>query len=564
MATPTTGTLLNNYFDSLTSFFIEMGNMVYNIKKCREETNPDKKADYLIQASISFGLATESIATLINGPMGGKIGIAGNTLIGGRLLINVTKFTEEWSDGKIDINRTQNIMADFFTLTGSALSMSKNPVKKGIGLGAKKVGDIIGAIALKTGETGTISKEDFFNGENFKNFIIDEYLQPLSDAIYDLFDQIDNRISSLLNNQDDSWIQLIIDKLDSQRLTELPEGSLVQHAVIAQLNDWYYYKVTNNEYNGEKFFSDNKDVLQYTTAQGEGFLNVSSKSDKYIDNFLIYVSRQLCDNEFLLWSFIKSEQHQWNIVTNTKGGNATAMDNEKTQFMLGNDGNDTLIGGDLNDIIIGSNGNDYLYGGLGSDKLYGGAGFDTYEFKTGEMNWDYIYDHNGDGQVIIDGINFSIFKFTKKPNADSIWEYKIGSNNWWAMLNENGNLILMLGRPNRIVIENYKSMGGNKLGITLSDEVTGENQTNYLLWEGDVRPETDEDGKYLVNWLDHAERDINGVLIKGTKQVGFNDVMAGLAGLNNKIYGLAGNDALHGRDKDDIIDGGDDDDLIAG
>lgn len=203
--------------------------------------------------------------------MGGKIGIAGNALVGGRLLINVTEFKEEWDSGVININRTQNIMADFFTLTGSALSMSKNPVKKGIGLGAKKVGDIIGAIALKTGETGTMSKEDFFNGENFKNFIIDEYLQPLSDAIYDLFDQIDNRILSLLNNQDDSWIQLIIDKLDSQRLTELPEGSLVQHAVIAQLNDWYYYKVTNNEYNGEKFFSDNKDVLQYTTAQGEGF-----------------------------------------------------------------------------------------------------------------------------------------------------------------------------------------------------------------------------------------------------------------------------------------------------
>lgn len=32
MATPTTGTLLNNHFDSLTSFFIEIGNMVITLK----------------------------------------------------------------------------------------------------------------------------------------------------------------------------------------------------------------------------------------------------------------------------------------------------------------------------------------------------------------------------------------------------------------------------------------------------------------------------------------------------------------------------------------------------
>ena len=53
-------------------------------------------------------------------------------------------------------------------------------------------------------------------------------------------------------------------------------------------------------------------------------------------------------------------------------------------------------------------------------------------------------------------------------------------------------------------------------------------------------------------------------LIKGSKQIGSNDVMAGLAGYNNKIYGFDGNDALHGRNKDYRIDGGNGNDQLIG
>ena len=92
-----------------------------------------------------------------------------------------------------------------------------------------------------------------------------------------------------------------------------------------------------------------------------------------VNDFLLNLSREI-DIHHFVWTTLAKDMHQWNIVTNKNGGNATALDAEKTQFMLGNIGNDTLIGGNKNDVIIGRNGDDYLYGGMGSDRLYGGDG----------------------------------------------------------------------------------------------------------------------------------------------------------------------------------------------
>lgn len=60
-----------DYFSSLTSSMIEIGNMAYNLKKYNEETNPEKKKEYLVEAKHAGVLAVENIATLITGPMGG-------------------------------------------------------------------------------------------------------------------------------------------------------------------------------------------------------------------------------------------------------------------------------------------------------------------------------------------------------------------------------------------------------------------------------------------------------------------------------------------------------------
>ncbi|MBQ9601370.1 MAG: hypothetical protein IJR46_05085, partial [Neisseriaceae bacterium] len=369
-------------------------------------------------------------------------------------------------------------------------------------------------------------------------------------------------------------IKVNIGKSDAKLLDMLPENSLEQKAVMQQFDQWHTAQIVSGEYKGERFFTDNEDALQYTTAQGEGFDVDGNASNQYVNDLLLNLSREI-NSPYFLWTSFTKDLQQWNIVTNKDGGNVSALDAEKTQFMLGNIGNDRLIGGNKDDVLIGRNGDDYLYGGKGSDQLYGGTGFDTYEFKTGEMDWDRIHDVNGDGQIIIDGVNFSSFQFTKKYNSDFIWEYKIGDNNWWAMLNDK-DLTLMYDN-NRIVIENYQSMGGNKLGIVLSDEETTQPETSdapdYLLWTGDIRPNTKiihkdgediDTGIYDVNWTDHSQRDENGFLINGEFQAGFNDVMVGQNGVSNHIYGLAGNDALSGGNGDDVIDGGDGDDLITG
>ena len=311
-------------------------------------------------------------------------------------------------------------------------------------------------------------------------------------------------------------IKVNIGKSDAKLLDMLPENSLEQKAVMQQFDQWHTAQIASGEYKGERFFADNEDALQYTTAQGEGFDVDGNASNQYVNDLLLNLSREI-NSPYFLWTSFTKDLQQWNIVTNKDGGNVSALDAEKTQFMLGNIGNDRLIGGNKDDVLIGRNGDDYLYGGKGSDQLYGGAGFDTYEFKTGEMDWDRIHDINGDGQIIIDGVNFSSFQFTKKYNSDFIWEYKIGDNNWWAMLNDK-DLTLMYDN-NRIVIENYQSMGGNKLGIVLSDEETTQPETSdapdYLLWTGDIRPNTKiihkdgediDTGIYDVDWL-YSPRD---------------------------------------------------------
>lgn len=78
----TTNELVFDYFSSLSSFLIEMGNMAYNLKKYNEETNPEKKKEYLVEASHAGVIAVENIATLITSPMGGKLELFGDLTVG--------------------------------------------------------------------------------------------------------------------------------------------------------------------------------------------------------------------------------------------------------------------------------------------------------------------------------------------------------------------------------------------------------------------------------------------------------------------------------------------------
>ena len=376
MTTPTTGFLVENFFNAFSGFFLETGNMVYNWKKYKEAVKPDDKSKYLKETFLAGSLAIEHLGELITGPLGGKASKfntgAEFLTTSARLVKHIVDFQEDWSKNQIDVNIFQNILADGFSLLG----MSMGGIKTPLGRIFLYTGDTITTIALESLNRPKISLDDF-NAEYIEGFII-ELLQPLSDAIYDMFDKIDIGISTLLNNQDDSWVDLIIDKFDSKRLEELSDNPLVQDAVFEQLHDWYYHKVNHSNYNGEHFFADNKDTLQYTTAAGEGYANAGDSS-RYVTSLLLNLADELGDNSLLTFG---KNLHQWNVVTNQKGVEVSAMDGDKTQFMLGNIGNDTLMGGNQNDIIIGKNGDDYIVGGKGSDQLYGLHGVSVSKLLT--------------------------------------------------------------------------------------------------------------------------------------------------------------------------------------
>lgn len=270
----------------------------------------------------------------------------------------------------------------------------------------------------------------------------------------------------------------------------------------------------------------------------------------------------------------------------------------KTVF--GTDGNDPEIkGGAYADKLYGGKGDDVLIAGEAitytdsgdgydipethddgvEDYLEGGVGFDTYHVG----NKDKIFDSDVEGVIHFNGNELpKQFHALIKHNPDSQEK-----DLFWYELDKNGNKTGISAKKDGdhlrifdkdgsyITIQNFFQVAheldnGGFRGLSIEllpkeeEQDTQPENPDYLLWRGDIRPETDDNGKYKVNWLDHSARNENGEIINGSHQENFNDIMLGQAGISNKIYGLSGNDALQGRDKDDLIDGGVGNDLIAG
>ena len=241
---------------------------------------------------------------------------------------------------------------------------------------------------------------------------------------------------------------------------------------------------------------------------------------------------------------------------------------------------DKLYGGAGDDVLIAGKATTYTDSGDGydipetnddgvEDYLEGGTGFDTYHVG----NKDIIFDSDCEGKIIFnnkeiqgkfespDENNATVWYQTdENGNKTGISAHKINEND--LMIKNNGNSITI---KNFFQVANKTNNGFDGLNIQLSfKEIKQPELEEFLLWTGDIRPNTKDNGVYDVNWLDHSQRNDNGEIINGTPQAGFNDVIAGEIGKSNKIYGLDGNDALHGRDKEDLIDGGNGDDLIFG
>jgi Ca2+-binding RTX toxin-like protein len=144
-----------------------------------------------------------------------------------------------------------------------------------------------------------------------------------------------------------------------------------------------------------------------TMSGGNGFDTVdysSRTADLTIDQDKPGGDGEKGENDSILYDFSR-------ILCGT--GNDTVHGTSNTvvtNYIWGNEGNDSLWGGDGNDTLVGSGGNDnlygeggrdLLYGETGKDRLYGGSSNDTLKGGKGidqlfgEKGSDKLYDRDG-------------------------------------------------------------------------------------------------------------------------------------------------------------------------
>ncbi|MBP5790035.1 MAG: calcium-binding protein, partial [Neisseriaceae bacterium] len=340
-------------------------------------------------------------------------------------------------------------------------------------------------------------------------------------------------------------------------------------------------KMIDLDFKGSWFFSDPNTWIDTSNTA-----SIEEIEKQRLDNFGF-------NNEIPKITFVsgKGNDRITGLDENAKNPDDRIFGGSGNDTIDGRDGDDYLYAGSLSceddenstNKLIGGKGADHLYGASGRDTfiggidentddnqedyLAGGKGYDTYHIG----NNDKVFDSDGNGRIFFNGR--SLGQFQVDSQYDSIWyEMDKDNNQTGVVVQKSGaNLLISDNDGNSATIENFFQVG-NELnngyfGLNLflpNKEDTQPENSDYLLWQGDIRPETDDNGKYKVNWLDHSQRNENGEIINGSYQENFNDTIAGEAGKSNQIYGLTGNDALHGRDKNDFIDGGVGDDLIFG
>lgn len=160
--------------------------------------------------------------------------------------------------------------------------------------------------------------------------------------------------------------------------------------------------------------------------------------------------------------------------------NNTLQGGSKNDRLYGGTGNDSLIGGHCQDYIEGNVGIDLLFGGKddnASDILKGGEGTDGYYFD-GQFGKDKIIDSDGLGSVLIDGNTVGTAKGAGKLNH---WTAELSGNVYadLAVFNDSQSstgkrlVISKIGdTSNSITINNFDlskaQSGEGYLGIKLS------------------------------------------------------------------------------------------------
>ena len=231
------------------------------------------------------------------------------------------------------------------------------------------------------------------------------------------------------------------------------------------------------------------------------------------------------------------EQHI--IFGNDEANSLTGYDNPLGDHIYGGAGIDNLNGLIGPDYLEGGTGDDTLNGGAGSDILVGGTGSDTYQFASGEI-FDTIQDSDGNGKIMV-----GAGQLTGGKKQDDIW---ISDDKVWKyVLMSGGDLVITKeGGTDRIVVQNWQSAGGNKLGITLDAAATTPPPApGTFSYPGHA----DGDWFSYAYWGNETSFSIDG-------GVTFYDRL--------DFSGLGGNDMIFGLPLDDKLDGGDGDDVIFG
>ena len=253
----------------------------------------------------------------------------------------------------------------------------------------------------------------------------------------------------------------------------------------------------------------------------------------------------------------QGEEMAWTIDSVGKNIINGTIDNDTISGTDGNDairsesGNDIHFGGVGDDVLYGGTGDDVLDGGDGSDLLVGGAGNDVLGAGLYSADWNgagNTYEGGPGNDTLYGTISGDLYEFNLGDGQDLIQEagYMAG-----------GTDVLRFGSgilPSEITMERsgydlvFKHING-------TDQVTVQSwyaYDEYRIEQVEFANGTVWSGADVTQW---------GLVVNGTEG---DDILYGLDGYGDTLYGLDGNDTIYGYGGDDTVYGGAGDDVLDG
>ncbi|MBM6595924.1 calcium-binding protein [Microvirga pudoricolor] len=223
----------------------------------------------------------------------------------------------------------------------------------------------------------------------------------------------------------------------------------------------------------------------------------------------------------------------------------------------GGSGDDWLLGGLGNDSLIGGEGNDILEAGGGNDTMLGGTGDDTYYVTQSHVFVKIVEEGNEGHDVIFTSANFSLGGMF----VEELIAYNATQGLGLAG-NTQANRIVGSGFGDSIVggSGNDTLDGGGGTGIDTLNGGPGDD-VYYVSSTGTKVIESGGDGYDVV--FTSSNFSIGGTYVEELR-ANAGDIGLQLTGntQNNKIFGGAGRDFIHGATGSDTLTGGGNDDAF--